>query len=195
MTVPRALTLRSTPAGLRLVQSPVEELEELRETRHQLKRVKLDTAAAWLETLNFPAGLAEVELDLEQVPDSGSVALTLQHGTTGTTVIRADLAAGTLQVDRTQSGRSDFQPAFAGVHTAPLRVDRGRLRLHVLVDVSSVEVFAQNGETVLTDLILPATSDLGVRLSAEGAARALQIRSASLWALRAAPPLNKPSLP
>ena len=195
MTVPRALTLRSTPAGLRLVQTPVEELEELRETRHQLKRVKLDTAAAWLETLNFPAGLAEVELDLERVPTSGSVALTLRHGTTGITVIRADLAAGTLQVDRTRSGRSDFHPAFPGVHTAPLRVEQGRLRLHVLVDVSSVEVFAQNGETVMTDLILPTTSDLRVGLSAEGAARVLQIRSASLWALRAAPPLNKTSLP
>jgi sucrose-6-phosphate hydrolase SacC (GH32 family) len=178
-----------------LVQTPVKELEDLRETRHQLKRVKLDTAAAWMETLNFPAGLAEVDLDLERLPTSGSVELTLQHGTTGITVIRANLSEGTLQVDRTRSGRVDFHPAFPGVHTAPLRVDRGRLRLRVLVDVSSVEVFAQNGETVMTDLILPVTSDLRVRLSAEGAARSLQIRSASLWALRAAPPLNKASLP
>lgn len=195
MTVPRVLTLRSTPAGLRLAQSPVEELEELRETRHQLKRVKLDRAAAWMETLNFPAGLVEVELDLERVPTSGTVALTFQHGTTGSTVIRADLAGSTMQVDRTRSGRGDFHPAFPGVHTAPLRVDEGRLRLRVLVDVSSVEVFAQDGETVLTDLILPATSDLRVGLSAEGAARSIEIRSASLWALRAAPPLNKTSLP
>ena len=195
MTVPRELTLRSTPSGLRMVQAPVKELEKLRETRHQLKRVKLDTAAAWMEKLNFPAGLAEAELDLEKVPASGTVTLTLQHGTVGVTLIRADLAAGTLEVDRTRSGRSDFHPAFAGVHTAPLRVDRGRLQLRLLVDVSSVEVFAQNGETVLTDLVLPESSDLRVHLSAEGAARALQVRSASLWALRAAPPLNKPSLP
>jgi sucrose-6-phosphate hydrolase SacC (GH32 family) len=67
-------------------------------------------------------------------------------------------------------------------------MDAGRLSLRVLVDTSSVEVFAQAGTSVITDLILPETSGLGFQIEATGAAENIRVRSLSLWPLRAAPP-------
>lgn len=188
MSVPRELLLRETPAGLRLVQRPVAELRRLRQKQHRLRRASLGEAAAWLAGLAAPSGLAELELELENVPESGQVTLRFRHGLAEATVLTADLDAGALRLDRTRSGRSSFSPVFAGIHTAPLRVEGGRLSLRVLLDVSSVEVFAQGGESVLTDLILPAAADLRFGLAASKAADGARVRSISLWPLRSAPP-------
>jgi sucrose-6-phosphate hydrolase SacC (GH32 family) len=44
----------------------------------------------------------------------------------------------------------------------------GRVRLRVLVDRSSVEVFAGGGEATITDQVFPRASSDGVRLFSEG---------------------------
>jgi fructan beta-fructosidase len=54
------------------------------------------------------------------------------------------------------------------VQTAPLPLGGGDLRLHVLVDASSVEVFADQGEVVLTDQIFPDSAAVGVDAFADG---------------------------
>jgi hypothetical protein len=54
------------------------------------------------------------------------------------------------------------------VHTAALEPERGVVRLHVLLDRSSVEVFAGQGEVVLTDQIFPAADSRGTAVFAEG---------------------------
>ncbi|MFG2732664.1 GH32 C-terminal domain-containing protein [Streptomyces canus] len=74
-------------------------------------------------------------------------------------------------IDRTASGATDFGPTFGGVQRAPLELHGGRLSLHVVVDASSVEVYAQNtcGEQVtLTDQIFPDPSSTGIAAFAEG---------------------------
>ena len=45
------------------------------------------------------------------------------------------------------SGLKEFHPAFAGSrHAAPLRITDGHLTIRFLLDTSSLEVFAQDGE-------------------------------------------------
>ncbi|MBN8249689.1 MAG: glycoside hydrolase family 32 protein, partial [Verrucomicrobia bacterium] len=188
MTVPRSLTLRETPAGLRLVQQPVRELQTLRGRREHLGRSPGTRAARWLQARQIPNGLAELDITWDRVPGSGKLVLRAVHGFTGTTEISADLDAGELRLDRTRSGRSEFSPHFAGVHRAPIRLTDGRLRLQILADVSSLEVFAQDGETVLTDLVLPESPGLRWELEAHGDANKASVASISLWPLAAAMP-------
>jgi len=54
------------------------------------------------------------------------------------------------------------------VQRAPLAARHGKVRLRVLVDWSSVEVFADEGQTVITDQIFPSASSDGVALFADG---------------------------
>ena len=187
MTVPRDLVLRQTPAGHRLLQRPVRELNRLRDGVGSVRRTTVAEANGWLARRPVPLGLAELELHLDQVPGSGVLALECRHGKSGNTRIEADFKAGTLRIDRTRSGPSDFSTTFAGVHTAPLRIINGKLDLRLLLDTSSVEVFAQGGETVLTDLILPESPNLQLSLVATGAAGNVRVDSVSLWPLRPAP--------
>ncbi|MFI6935545.1 GH32 C-terminal domain-containing protein [Streptomyces sp. NPDC050287] len=81
------------------------------------------------------------------------------------TRIGYDTTTGEVYIDRTASGATDFDPTFAGVQRAPLDLHGGQLSLHVLVDASSVEVYAQNtpGEqVVLTDQVFPNASSTGI---------------------------------
>jgi sucrose-6-phosphate hydrolase SacC (GH32 family) len=195
MTVPRELLLRQTPEGYRLLQRPTRELDRLRDGGGSLRSIPVVAADAWLATQAIPSGLAEFRLQVSKVPSSGALALVLRHGTAGETRIEADFRAGTLSVDRRRSGRSDFSPAFAGLHSAPLRVVDGRLDLVLLLDTSSVEVFAQGGESVLTDLALPESEGLRLSLVATGEVGKLRVDSLSLWPLRPAPPVLNSSKP
>jgi sucrose-6-phosphate hydrolase SacC (GH32 family) len=81
-------------------------------------------------------------------------------------------------VDRRHSGNVGFHPAFAGVHRGPLQPDEsGAIRLRVLVDACSVEVFGNDGETVLTELVFPDAASDGVELfGAEGSCRVRSCR-------------------
>ena len=63
---------------------------------------------------------------------------------------------------------------FYGVHSAPLTLRDGTLNLRILVDNSIVEVFAEDGERVLTDLVYPAMGSNGMKLFAEGGTAEVQ---------------------
>jgi levanase/levanbiose-producing levanase len=84
------------------------------------------------------------------------------------TEICYDSASGELLVDRTNSGDTGFHPLFASVESCPLPLHDGLLSLEVIVDSCSVEVFAQNGQAAITDLIFPSVDGYSLSAFAEG---------------------------
>jgi len=97
------------------------------------------------------------------------------------TRIGYDTATQQLYIDRSHSGNTGFDPTFHGVQTAPLPLDQCGLRLQVLVDASSVEVFADQGEVVLTDQIFPDATAVGVDAFADGGTAT--VRQLTAWRL------------
>jgi fructan beta-fructosidase len=79
------------------------------------------------------------------------------------TVIGIDMAKGRIFIDRSHSGKIDWSPDFPARISAPLkRVQAEGVPMEIVVDSNSVEVFAEDGETVLTALIYPAASSQGL---------------------------------
>jgi fructan beta-fructosidase len=70
------------------------------------------------------------------------------------TVVGYDPANQRLYVDRTQSGQR-VSDNFLTRDEAPLKAKNGKVALKILVDKCSVEVFANDGEVVLSSLIFP----------------------------------------
>jgi fructan beta-fructosidase len=58
-------------------------------------------------------------------------------------------------IDRTQSGKTGFYKEFAAGHTAPRFVNTSSANLSLIIDVSSVELFADDGLTVMTEIFFP----------------------------------------
>ena len=78
------------------------------------------------------------------------------------TVVGIDRATGRIFVDRTRSGKTDWSPDFPTRVWAPLKHSQANsIRLEIVVDRNSVEVFAEDGETVFTNLIYPSATSTG----------------------------------
>jgi fructan beta-fructosidase len=168
-SLPRALSLKKTADGIRLAQEPVAELEKLRGMP-----IRVEAQAIPAGTMSLASkGVSGRALEIVAEFDAGSArqfGLKVRTGRSEETVVGIDPGAGQVFVDRTKSGIVDFKPGFTGRHSAPITIDKGRVRLHVFVDWSSVEVFAQDGTAVITDQVFPAGESGGVELYAVGGA-------------------------
>lgn len=162
MTLPRRLALRRRDDGLVLVQRPVVRPAP---TAYELRDHPLEGRLV----LPVRARTGRVVLDVDP-GGAARVGLHVRVGGEERTTVWVDPTAGTVGLDRRVSGEVDFHPGFAAEHTAPLPAGEGPLRLEVVVDVSSVEVFVGDGEVVLTDQVFPDPGSTGLELFADGGA-------------------------
>ena len=72
-------------------------------------------------------------------------------------------------IDRTNSGVSDFSDVFAARHTAPVEEVLEEVHLTLYIDHSSIELFANEGRWVMTDIIFPSEPYNTISLEASGA--------------------------
>ncbi|WP_189786643.1 glycoside hydrolase family 32 protein, partial [Streptomyces capitiformicae] len=182
-SVPREMALRTIDGRIRLTSKPVGSLESLR--RQRPATASDVTVKNTSKPLIGPAA-GNKALDIEatfSLKDADRFGLKVRTGAGGEeTVIGYDTTTQELYVDRTRSGAVDFNSTFPGVQTAPLKAKNGKVKLRILVDWSSVEVFSGNGEAVITDQIFPDPSSTGVEVFAVGGTATLdQLRA---WQLR-----------
>lgn len=177
MSLPRQITLRQTQDGLQLVQQPIEGVRSLRGTQMNRPLIRLTSQSQTLEKTTDNA----YELEVELKPGTAKrVGLKLAKGTNEETILQ--YTEGKLQLDRRRSGNVSFSPRFPSVEEAPLSPKNGVIKLRIFVDKSVVEVFANDGERVITDLIFPTETAGGIDIFAEeGSAEFVRL---TRWALK-----------
>lgn len=178
MTIPRVMGLTSTKDGIRLIQTPVEEL-------HGLRREAVKLADVTVQPGHNPlADFKGSQYELEAVFELGTAAefgFKVRCGEQEETVVGYDAVTNELFIDRTQSGVSDFHPQFACKHGAVLEPEGPKLHMRIYVDWSSVEVFAGGGRAVLTDQIFPSPESGGLELYVKDGS--LKLVSLSIYSL------------
>lgn len=181
MSIPREVGLSRTAEGIRLVQKPAREMESLRDRHFAFKSGDVSEANAWLKERHVQGD--QLELMVEFAPrSSGTEGVKVLKSDTEATVIGVDRQRGRVFVDRTQSGNVTFHQKFSGVYDAPLAVHDGRVKLHLFVDASSVEVFVNDGERVFTSLVYPSAGSRGVEFF--GSMTSARITSLNVWTLK-----------
>lgn len=79
------------------------------------------------------------------------------------TIVGVDRANGGIFIDRSHSGKIDWSPEFAERMWAPLKhAQTAGVPIELVMDRNSIEVFAEDGETVLSALIYPAATSQGL---------------------------------
>ncbi len=166
MALPRELSLATIDGRTRLVQNVVEEVG----SRHAAPAVRSQPIHLTGETRRIPASVGPVQLiEADFTPGTAEeFGLIVRGSGSEGTRIGINPGQGRLILDRTASGDTDFHDGFASVDTAPIKARDGRYRLKIYVDHCSVEVFAQHGQLVLTDLIFPDETSTGVSIYAHG---------------------------
>jgi fructan beta-fructosidase len=153
-TVPRELGLKEVNKQLFLTSVPVKELDQLNGQPVSLKNLAVKDRYELTAKTNNESGLFKLELSTKTASDF-SIVLANEQG--NEVMIGYDKTANAYYIDRTQAGKTGFEKGFGKRHTAPrLSVDP-QISLTLLADVAAVDLFADGGLTVMTDIFFPDT--------------------------------------
>ncbi len=161
-TLPREFTIVNTADGLRLQQTVVSSVESLRQPLGTWNDVTV--------TGEMPLdGVKGRTLEIIAEIEAGSAerfGLDVHVGASGHSRIIYNTKRSLLLLSRTEAegvnSNNGFNPAFG----APTPLENNRLRLHIFVDRSSVEILAQDGMVSLTGQTFVAPENDGVSLFA-----------------------------
>ncbi|MEV7457026.1 glycoside hydrolase family 32 protein [Pseudarthrobacter oxydans] len=168
MSLAREVSLQANKGKLRLVQQPAGDWHALAGT--EPFSLSGTTIQDGVQVLAGAAGTIQ-RIDVTFTPGSAEeFGLILRgDGLKGTRVgIRPGQA--TLLVDRRESGHTGFHESFPSIDTAPIQETHGSYTLTIYLDRCSVEVFAQDGQVTMTELIFPAETSTDLAVYAVGGA-------------------------
>ena len=164
MTIPRELTL----SGGRICQNPVREVEQYRKNPVRYERVELGAAKEGTEQgLELPGvsgRTADILIGLE-AGDYENFEMRIAENGRHYSSIRYHRKSSVLTFDRTYCGcRRDFIAS----RSVKARDQGGRLRLRILLDLYSAEIFVNDGEQALTSVIPTELTAEGIRFYGGG---------------------------
>ncbi len=151
MTIARELKLVKSGDKYLLASAPVKEIEKAIMKTFTAPAIR---AGAYNLTAKAGAlnGAARLSISLNKA-ESFSIRLSNDLGEK--LVLGYDKERNQYFIDRTQSGKVDFNEKFAGRFTAPRLVNSSGLDLTLIIDRASVELFADGGITSMTSIFFP----------------------------------------
>lgn len=191
-SVPREIGLKRFGEGIRIVQKPVPELRKLRGAGAQFADRVIEGIQSIAE-FNPTRNTYELEV-VWDVRTAGTFGLNLLVGEGRKLAITYDPKTSNLTLDRTRCSDhladAEFTRKFATKMHAAVEPENNQLRLQILVDQSSIELFVNHGKTVLSALTFPGESQTGIELFSKGGqATVLTFRA---WELSSIWPVTPP---
>jgi fructan beta-fructosidase len=172
MTVPRDLTLRQVGGRLYVTSWPSKELAAIAARPTTLTNVNIQKEVDVSGRLSSFAIPCRMDLNIDSTE---SCAITLSNDAGEVLEVGYDQKNNQYYIDRTRSGQTGFNKAFASRSVAPRMVTGKPLRMTVVVDVSSIELFADEGLSVMTGIFFPSKPYTQVRLQSTDNIRVKQL--------------------
>lgn len=141
---------------------PVEEIEQHRGELFERRDIELEREIV----LDTAGDSYELEAVFTISEATERVGVKLRVGDGEETMLSYVVKEGVFTLDRNRAGIGS-----GGIRETELALHGGKLKLRAFVDRSSVEVFLQDGEKVMTARIYPGSSSLGIVVFSEGKSR------------------------
>lgn len=170
MTLPRNLTLHRTPEGLRVFSQPVQEISGIYSGGFEILQPPVGTTRDITAAIPEPTIPLELELEAIASPTEsvGQFGILLANEVGDTLRVGFDPTEQRYFVDRSRAGANDFSDKFTPISYAPRIVYDGNINMKLFFDEASVELFADQGATVLTAIFFPREPFRKVALFSEG---------------------------
>lgn len=161
-SIPREYKLKTYKEGIRLTQTPIKELESLRRNKIS-KRIKLKEGIQKVK--EFCPSKNVYELDVTFSTDiSNTFGFNLCVGNGKRVVLSYDTDSHNFVIDRTNCSAEAIDPKFKRMSNAIVEPVNNKIRFHIFVDKSSVEIFANDGKDVFSLLTYPSEKQNGIEI-------------------------------
>ncbi len=152
MTIPRELKLQHMDDDIFMVSQPVAELAGIESKPVTIINIvangKVDLSKQ-MGTIKFPC---RINIKVATLKD---FSLSFSNNAGEELVLGYDKKDNQYFIDRSTSGKTGFQKDFAARHTAH-RIAKGpKMNMSLVIDVSSIELFADDGLTEMTEIFFP----------------------------------------
>ncbi|MEK5039057.1 glycoside hydrolase family 32 protein [Sporosarcina sp. FSL K6-3457] len=164
LTLPRELSIQNG----KLLQQPVKELEALRQQAHTVKDTIVNATKVYE---GFTGTTYEMICEINSI-DAQTVGIEFRTSEQEKTMIYYDAIGKKVVLDRTNSGQE------VGVDYGTIRqcaIDANNITFQLFVDVSSVEIFINDGIEVFTSRIFPSQNSDGIRFFASAGSAEFQM--------------------
>lgn len=166
MTIPWTLSILNVDGIPKLIGQPVKEYNKM----HTGSSVPIEKTKS---TALPKSGLAEISLTFD-VNDPGQYGFKLSNEAGEHIQFHFAKAENKFYFDRTKSGETSFSRDFAKVHKATRTSSSNEMKITALVDVSSIEIFIDDGQNVFTEIYFPTQPYSKLELITEGNAGAFK---------------------
>lgn len=164
MTIPRELSLEKIGEKYYVRSMPVEELNKIAAKTTTIKNISvvdLDVNAK-TGTLNGPAKLV-IKANKQE-----SFKIILSNNAAQKLIIGYDKNANEYYIDRSASGKINFENGFGTKHTAHRISNDSKCDITLIIDNASVELFADGGLTVMAEIFFPDKNYSNIRIQSAG---------------------------
>jgi fructan beta-fructosidase len=178
-SIPRVVTLKQFSEGIRLVQDPIIEIQKLRDRHFHLGTENIGGNST---PLTAPVSGDALEILAEfRLASASEFGFKLRKGPSEEIRVGYDARNRRIFVDRTDSGKVKFNADFMGRRAGEMSPQNEKVRFHIFLDRSSVEVFGNDGQVVITELVFPTLDSKGIQLySLNGS---VKLVSLDIWEL------------
>ena len=171
LSIPTELTLRTTPAGIRLYQYPVKEIEKLYSKTNKWENLSIETTNMKLSTLKPEL----IDLSLAFAP-AGDLTLNVRG-------LKIEYKAAKQEFSFTNTARIEGMRAAmiklpadkqrpdpdTGRRVVPAPAVNGQVKLRVLVDRTSLELFVNDGAANASFTVIPAADNRTISIDGNAA--------------------------
>lgn len=149
MTIPRELYLKEVNKKILLASKPVREFDKMLAKSTTVSNISIKNSYTLSSNLNATG--SRFQLSLSDI-DANDFSIVLSNKKGDELVIGYNKADNQYFIDRSKSGIIAFETGFAKRHIAPRVSVSKTINLTLIADVASVELFADDGLTVMTDI-------------------------------------------
>jgi len=181
-TIPRELSLMYESGKYLLISQPVREFKNLRSKSDEVVIAPQSfSGEKEISTNHIPLMQSELLFDFNlSDPMIDTAGVILENSLNERFVIGYLPFQKQFYIDRRNAGNSDFSTEFASVASAPYSANIN-LKLHLLIDASSVELFVDDGRLVMTSLVFPTEKFTTLKLFSKGGS--LQLNKAEFYGI------------
>ncbi|MGN6196756.1 MAG: glycoside hydrolase family 32 protein [Ginsengibacter sp.] len=166
MTIPRELSLTKSGQEMYVVSEPISELKLLARKAVAKTNVTVSETTDLSALIRQPVSLpCRIDVSMAQLTN---FSIILSGKLNRKLVVGYDKGSNQYYIDRTMAGRSDFNKEFAEKYFAPRIAQNSGMRLSIIVDESSIELFADGGLSVMTSVFFPERPYDKIEISAPG---------------------------
>lgn len=153
MTIPRELKLINNDGHYRITSMPVQELDKYISKTIKKDQINISKNKVIIDDSSVDMSKLDIRFTISEMDKEDNYDFVLSNKENNTLHFGINKKEKVFYIDRKNATRYSFSEEFAKkISTAPITTDFNSIQVRLIIDKTSIEIFYDNGKTVMTEL-------------------------------------------